>query len=139
MIIIRSPWLTCSRSTGPLFLCALSFEDTTKWSRNYLIQMLKVLFLNSLVHSLIFDLCTGLFSEKTLYSCGGKRVPILCIWFLVVLPKSPFYIYTYQKNSRIFIGSLCRPSSGVLKIQFFYLIPIEYTEIYYIWPSLDEK
>ena len=131
--------MTCSRSTGPLFLCALSFEDTTKWSRNYLIQMLKVLFLNSLVHSLIFDLCTGLFSEKTLYSCGGKRVPVLCLWFLGVFPKIPFSIFTYQKSSRKFRGYSCRPLSGVSEIEKVFPISIKYTKIYYLEHLLDTK
>ena len=58
------------------------------------------------------------FSEK-IQSCGGKHVPILCLQFLGVFPKIPSSIFTYQKSSRIFRESLCRPLSGVRDIDFF--------------------
>ena len=77
--------------------------------------------------------------KNILYSCGEKHVPISCLWFLGVFPKSQFSIFTYQKSSRIFMESLYRPLSEVGEIEELFPISIKYTEIYYLWPLLDTK
>ena len=48
-----------------------------------------------------------------------KTVWPFYLWFLGVLVKSPFSIFTYQKSSRILRESLCKPLSGVGEIKFF--------------------
>ena len=115
-------------STCPLFLCALSFDGITKRVLNYLNQVLKVLFLNSLVHNLLFEFCTGIFSGKH-STVLVKTCAHFCLWFLGVSPEIPFYIFTYQKNSQKFKGFFMYPISGVDEIDFF-TVSIKYTKIY---------
>ena len=84
--------LTGSTSTWTLFKGALSFEGMTNWARNYNNKNLRVLFLNSLIHNFLFELCTGIFFWNKFYSCV-KNVPVYCVWFLVVFMKSPSSIF----------------------------------------------
>ena len=69
---------------------------------------------------------------KIFYSCGGKYVPVLCLWFLGVFPKSSFSIFTYQKISQIFRKYLNIPLSGMGEIEKLSPISIKYTKIYYL-------
>ena len=77
--------------------------------------------------------------KKTFYSCVEKPVPVLCLWFLGVLPKIPFSVFAYQKISRILGGYLRRPLSGVGEIEKLLPISIKYTKLYYFWALLDTK
>ena len=77
-------------------------------------KILKVLSLNSLLQDLIFELCTWIFTEW-FYSCGEKRVPVLCLWFFGVFLKISFYILYIKRYSGTSNPRVTRKPDNLLK------------------------
>ena len=82
-------------------------------------QLFLMIFLNSLIHYLMFKFCSGLFFWGDYFIVVVK----MCARFLYLIfecfLKNLFSIFTYRKNLRFFRGYFCRPQVKWVKSIFF--------------------
>ena len=89
---------TCSISTCPLFLRAISFKATMIWARKFIDLLFSVFLVENPITQFILLIVywDNLYIKSSCSSCE-KYMPIFCFCFFCIFPKNPFSIFTSHK------------------------------------------